>query len=88
MIKNLLLKADGHGVEIYPMTIGSAQKHKTSLEEEIRIKEKGKINLPSYFTSFGVISSLEAFLRAKKNTEKRIENKKTKELSKKRKQSH
>ena len=31
--------------------------------------KKGKINLPSYFTSFGVISSLEAFLRAKKNTE-------------------
>ena len=46
-------------------------------------KKKGKINLPSYFTSFGVISSLEAFIRAKSNAEKRIKNKKTKELSSK-----
>ena len=37
--------------------------------------------LPSYFSSFGVESSLDAFIRNKENTEKRIKNKKTADLS-------
>ena len=43
-------------------------------------KKKKKI-LPSYFTSFGVMSALENFIRNKKNAESRIKNKKTKDLT-------
>ena len=43
-------------------------------------KKKKKI-LPSYFTSFGVLSALESFIKNKKNAEKRIKNKKTKDLT-------
>ena len=39
--------------------------------------------LPSYFSAFGVESSLDAFLRNKKNSENRIKNAKTNNLSKK-----
>ena len=46
-----------------------------------RTQKKTKTLLPSYFSAFGVESSLDAFLRNKENTEKRIKNKKTKELS-------
>ena len=44
-------------------------------------KKNKKIILPAYFTSFGVLSALESFIRNKKNTEKRIKNKKTKNLT-------
>ena len=44
-------------------------------------QKKKKQILPSYFTEFGLISSLENFIRNKANTEKRIANKKTKELT-------
>ena len=43
-------------------------------------KKKKKI-LPAYFTSFGVLSALESFIRNKKNAESRIKNKKTKDLT-------
>ena len=43
-------------------------------------KKKKKL-LPAYFTSFGVMSALESFIRNKKNTETRIKNKKTKNLT-------
>ncbi len=46
-------------------------------------KKKNKIMLPSYFSAFGVESSLDAFIRNKANSEKRIKNTKTKDLSKK-----
>ena len=44
-------------------------------------KKSNKIMLPSYFNNFGVLSSLESFIRSKANAEKRIKNKKTKELT-------
>jgi hypothetical protein len=44
-------------------------------------QKKKKIMLPSYFSSFGVESSLDSFIRNKTNTEKRIKNTKTKDLS-------
>ena len=43
-------------------------------------KKKKKI-LPAYFTSFGVESALEKFIKNKKNAEKRIKNKKTMDLT-------
>ena len=46
-------------------------------------QKKNKIMLPSYFSAFGVESSLDAFLRNKKNSENRIKNAKTDNLSKK-----
>ena len=46
-------------------------------------QKKNKIMLPSYFSAFGVESSLDAFLRNKKNSENRIKNAKTNNLSKK-----
>ena len=48
-----------------------------------KAQRKTKTLLPSYFSAFGVESSLDAFLRNKENTEKRIKNKKTKDLSSK-----
>ena len=50
------------------------------LKRDKQLKDK-KIMLPSYFASFGVESSLDAFIRKKENTEKRIKNKKTADLS-------
>ena len=44
-------------------------------------KKNKKIILPAYFTSFGVLSALESFIRNRKNAEKRIKNKKTKSLT-------
>ena len=44
-------------------------------------KKNKKIILPAYFTSFGVLSALESFIRNRKNAEKRIKNKKTKNLT-------
>ena len=72
----------------YSRTISYSDWFNTKTQNYIRgrdekEKKKGKIYLPSYFTNFGVLSSLEAFLRNKENTEKRIKNKKTKELSSK-----
>ena len=43
-------------------------------------KKKKKI-LPAYFTSFGVMSALESFIKNKKNAENRIKNKKTNDLT-------
>ena len=43
-------------------------------------KRKKKI-LPAYFTSFGVMSALESFIKNKKNAENRIKNKKTNDLT-------
>ena len=37
-------------------------------------KKSNKIMLPSYFNNFGVLSSLESFIRSKANAEKRIKN--------------
>ena len=48
-----------------------------------RTQKRTRTLLPSYFSAFGVESSLDAFLRNKENTEKRIKNKKTKDLSSK-----
>ena len=50
------------------------------LRRDKKLKET-KTMLPSYFASFGVESSLDAFIRNKENTEKRIKNKKTADLS-------
>ena len=44
-------------------------------------EKKKKTMLPSYFTNFGILSSLESFIRNKANTEKRIKNKKTADLT-------
>ncbi len=48
-----------------------------------KMKNKNKIMLPSYFNNFGVMSSLESFIRSKANAEKRIKNKKTADLTSK-----
>ena len=45
------------------------------------MKKNNKIMLPSYFNNFGVMSSLESFIKAKVNAEKRIKNKKTADLT-------
>ena len=47
------------------------------------MKKNNKIMLPSYFNNFGVMSSLESFIRSKANAEKRIKNKKTADLTSK-----
>ncbi len=44
-------------------------------------EKKKKTMLPSYFTNFGILSSLESFIKNKANAEKRIKNKKTMELT-------
>ncbi len=44
-------------------------------------EKKNKKILPAYFTSFGVESALERFIKNKKNAENRIKNKKTKDLT-------
>lgn len=46
-------------------------------------EKKNKKILPAYFTSFGVMSALESFIKNKKNAENRIKNKKTKDLTSK-----
>ena len=48
-----------------------------------KMKNNNKIMLPSYFNNFGVMSSLESFIRSKANAEKRIKNKKTADLTSK-----
>ena len=53
-----------------------------------RQEEKNKkIKLPSYFANFGVMSSLEAFLKNKDNAEKRLKNKSTSDLTPKEKKA-
>ena len=44
-------------------------------------EKKNKKLLPAYFCSFGVESALDRFIKNKKNAEKRIKNKKTKDLT-------
>lgn len=56
------------------------------LRRDRREKEKKK-KLPSYFSYLGLESSLDAFIRSKKNSEKRIKNKKTAELTHKEKRA-
>ena len=75
----------------YSSSISWSDWYSTSTQSYIlkrdKQKKKNKIMLPSYFSAFGVESSLDAFIRNKENTEKRIKNTKTKDLSKKQKAS-
>jgi hypothetical protein len=48
-----------------------------------RRENQKKKKLPSYFSYLGLESSLDAFIRSKKNSEKRIKNKKTADLTSK-----
>ena len=51
------------------------------------IEKKGKVKLPSYFVRFGVISSLEMFVKNREALEKRIRTKKTAPLNPKQKKA-
>ena len=68
----------------YSSSISWSDWYSTSTQSYIlkrdKQKKKNKIMLPSYFSAFGVESSLDAFIRNKENTEKRIKNTKTKDL--------
>ena len=68
-------------VVILVIRIGIVLKHKILLEIKLRKKRKAKKLLPAYFCSFGVELALDRFIKNKKNAEKRIKNKKTKDLT-------
>ena len=50
-------------------------------------EKKGRIKLPAYFVRFGVVSSLELFVKNKENLEKRLKTKKTGSLNPKQKKA-
>ena len=57
------------------------------IKKDRELEKKGKIKLPSYFVRFGVISSLEMFVKNKESLEKRIRTKKTAPLNPKQKKA-
>ena len=57
------------------------------IKKDRELEKKGKIKLPSYFVRFGVISSLEMFIKNKEALEKRIRTKKTATLNTKQKKA-
>ena len=57
------------------------------LQSIYKLKKDGKIKLPSYFSNFGVLSSLGQFVKKKKAAEERVKKTKTAPLTAKQKKA-